>query len=89
MEALHRIYQPGCKVDEMLVWQVNRERVNPLFSGYCRLLVLDDDWFSDDLRNLGNNKIYEHLRGQWIIEMPEMVATISARNQEILAVEMS
>lgn len=40
------------------------------------------DWFSDDLRNLGDNKIYEPLRGHWIIEMPEMIATISARNNE-------
>lgn len=24
--------------------------------------------------------IHEHLRGHWIIEMPEMIATISARN---------
>ena len=26
--------------------------------------------------------IHEHLRGHWIIEMPEMIATISAKNNE-------
>lgn len=60
------------------VWSVSREPGNLLFPIPC----LNDDWFSDDLRNLGDNKIYEHLRGHWIIEMPGMVATISARNNE-------
>lgn len=79
MEALSRIYRPGCKADEMLCL-VGQQGAGK--STFFRFLVLNDDWFSDDLRNLGDNKIYEHLRGHWIIEMPGMVATISARNNE-------
>lgn len=79
MEALSRIYRPGCKADEMLCL-VGQQGAGK--STFFRFLALKDDWFSDDLRNLGDNKVYEYLRGHWIIEMPEMIATISARNNE-------
>lgn len=79
MEALSRIYRPGCKADEMLCL-VGQQGAGK--STFFRFLALKDDWFSDDLRNLGDNKVYEYLRGHWIIEMPEMIATISAKNNE-------
>ena len=79
MEALSRIYRPGCKADEMLCL-VGQQGAGK--STFFRFLALKDEWFSDDLRNLGDSKIYEYLRGHWIIEMPEMIATISARNNE-------
>ena len=34
--------------------------------------ALNDDWFSDDLKQLNDSKIYEHLRGHWIMEMSDV-----------------
>ena len=79
MEALSRIYRPGCKADEMfcLVGQQGAGK-----STFFRFLALNDDWFSDDLKQLNDSKIYEHLRGHWIMEMSEMIAAISAKSNE-------
>lgn len=46
-----------------------------------RFLAIKDEWFSDDLRDLGDKKIYEKLRGHWIMEMSEMIAAISAKSK--------
>ena len=79
MEALNRIYRPGCKSDEMLCL------VGPQGAGkstFFRFLSIRDEWYSDDLRKLNDSKIYEYIRGHWIIEMSEMIAAISARSIE-------
>ena len=51
-------------------------------STFFRFLAIKDEWFSDDLRDLGDKKIYEKLRGHWIMEMSEMIAAISAKSNE-------
>lgn len=79
MEALLRIFKPGYKVDEMLCL-VGTQGAGK--STFFRFLAIKDEWFSDDLRNLNDNKIYEKLRGHWIMEMSEMIAAISAKNNE-------
>ena len=79
MEALSRIYRPGCKADEMLCL-VGQQGAGK--STFFRFLALNDDWFSDDLKQLNDSKIYEHLRGHWILEMSEMIAAISAKSNE-------
>ncbi len=43
---------------------------------------MNDAWYSDALRNLSDSKIYEVLRGHWILEMSEMIAAISAKSNE-------
>lgn len=79
MEALSRIYRPGCKADEMLCL-VGQQGAGK--STFFRFLALNDDWFFDDLKQLNDSKIYEHLRGHWIMEMSEMIAAISAKSNE-------
>ena len=79
MEALSRIYRPGCKADEMLCL-VGQQGAGK--STFFRFLAINDDWFSDDLKQLNDSKIYEHLRGHWIMEMSEMIAAISAKSNE-------
>lgn len=49
MEALSRIYRPGCKADEMLCL-VGQQGAGK--STFFRFLALNDDWFSDDLKQL-------------------------------------
>ena len=42
------------------------------------LLAIQDEWFSDDLKQLSDNDVFEKLQGHWIIEMSEMLATSNA-----------
>lgn len=79
MGALNRIYCPGCKFDEMLCL-VGQQGAGK--STFFRFLALDDQWFSDSLKNLNMEKPYELLRGHWILEMSEMTAAISAKSIE-------
>ena len=77
--AIHRIYDPGCKF-EIMVCLVGGQGAGK--STFFRLLATDDEWFSDDLSKLGDDNIYRKLQGHWIIEMPEMLATVNAKTVE-------
>lgn len=47
-----------------------------------RFLAMADEWFSDDIRRLDDDKIFQRLVGHWIIEMSEMLATNNAKSVE-------
>ena len=49
-------------------------------STLIRFLAMEDEWFSDDIRRLDDDKIFQRLVGHWIIEMSEMLATNNARS---------
>lgn len=51
-------------------------------STFFRLLAIEDEWFSDDLKRLDDDKVFTKLQGHWILEMPEMLATHSAKSIE-------
>lgn len=77
--AVKRVFEPGCKFELMLVLTGGQGAGK---SSFIRLLALQDDWFSDDLRKLDDDKIYQRLAGHWLLELSEMVATASARSIE-------
>ena len=77
--AIHRIYNPGCKY-EIMVCLIGGQGAGK--STLFRLLAIKDEWFSDDLRRLDDDNVYRKLQGHWIIEMPEMLATVNAKTVE-------
>ena len=72
--AIRRVFSPGCKYEEMLCL-VGGQGAGK--SSFFRLLAIRDEWFSDDLKKLDDDRVFLKLQGHWIIEMPEMVATSS------------
>lgn len=77
--AISRVFKPGIKFEYMLCL-VGGQGVGK--STFFRLLAINDDWFSDDIRKLDDENVYRRLRGHWIIEMSEMVATARSKGIE-------
>jgi hypothetical protein len=68
--AVRRIRQPGCKYDEMVVWESEQGAEK---SSAAQALCPDPAWFSDDLPlNLDSKQIIEKTLGKWIIECAEL-----------------
>jgi len=71
MAAVKRITDPGCKYDEMVVFESGKQGL--LKSSALRTLCPKDEWFSDNLPlNLKAQEIMELTMGKWIIEVAEL-----------------
>lgn len=79
--AINRVYSPGIKFDYILCL-VGEQGVGK--SSFLRLLAVKDEWFSDDLKDLESDKVYQKLQGHWIHEMSEMLAANSAKSNEAI-----
>ena len=77
--AVARVFYPGCKFDLMLCL-VGGQGAGK--STFLRFLAMEDQFFTDDIKKLDDKKIFENLRGHWIIEMPEMLAILNAKMVE-------
>lgn len=77
--AVSRVFHPGLKFETMLCL-VGRQGDGK--SSFFRLLAMQDEWFSDDLRRVDDENVVRKLLGHWIIELAEMVATSSAKHIE-------
>ena len=78
-DAVKRVFSPGSKYELMLVLTGGQGAGK---STFLRFLAIKDEWFSDDLKRLDDEKIYQRLAGHWILEMSEMVATANAKSIE-------
>lgn len=58
-------------------------------SSFFQLLAMNDEWFSDDLKKLDDDKVYRKLVGHWIMEMSEMIGAINAKSVEEIKSFMS
>ena len=74
--AIARAFRPGIKFEYMLCL-VGGQGVGK--STFFRFMAVKDDWFTDDIGKLDSEKVYCQLRGHWMIEMSEMVATARSK----------
>jgi predicted P-loop ATPase len=68
--AIARVKQPGCKVDHVLVL----EGLQNIGKSTVVRILAGDDWFSDQLSEMGGKDCSMQLRGKWIIELSELDA---------------
>ena len=84
--AVERLYHPGCKFDCMLCL-VGGQGAGK--STFFRLLALTDDWFTDDMKRLNEDKSYTFMQGHWIIELPELSALKNTKTNEAVKAFLS
>lgn len=76
--AVARIYEPGCKFDQILTL------VGPQGLGKSTLFnILAGSYFSDTLPDVKGKEAYEALDGVWIMEIPELGAFKKADREQI------
>ena len=79
MGTISRVFRPGIKFEVMLCL-VGGQGAGK--STLLRFLAMNDDWFTDDLKKMDDDNVYRKLQGHLIIEFPEMVAILNAKNVE-------
>lgn len=77
--AICRAFRPGCKFDYMMVI-VGPQGVGK--STFLRYLSMNNSWYDDNFNTIEGDKASERLRGMWIVEMAELLATKRAREIE-------
>lgn len=81
--AVRRIREPGCKFDEMVVFE-SAQGTNK--SSALAVMSVRDDWFTDDLPLDRDTKvIIERLAGKWIVEAAELKGSRKAEVEHIKA----
>lgn len=76
--GIHRLYNPGCKFDDMPVL-VGRQGEGK--STFVRWLALDDEFFRE-VTEIEGQKGIEAIEGAWICEMGELLALTRAKDVE-------
>lgn len=67
--AVKRVYEPGCKFDEMVVL------IGPQGIGKSQIIYrLSKGWFTDSLDSLNGKDAYENIQGVWLVELAELSA---------------
>ena len=71
--AVARVMRPGCKVDNVMILEgIQGVGKSSVFA------VLAQPWFTDQQIKIGEKDTYEVMRGQWIVELPELDALSKA-----------
>lgn len=79
--GIKRIYEPGSKHDQMLILEGKQDLGK---STVCR--ILGGKWFGEvNSNNIANKDVIDIMRGKWIIEIPELVATTRSETKMVKA----
>lgn len=72
--AVERIYKPGCKYDNMVIFQSAQGLgKSTLIAKLSTAMFYEkNDWFIDDLEMEDSKKIGENLQGKWMVESSEL-----------------
>ena len=84
--AVARVYDPGCKYDNMVIF-VGDQGCGK--STFCERMALDPEYFTDSVRGIGTKEGIEQLSGSWIVEWGEMSAMRRAKDAETLKLFIS
>ena len=71
VQAVARVYRPGCKADHALILEGPQGAFK---STACTVIAMSPDWFADEIADLGSKDSAQDLRGKWIIEIGELSA---------------
>lgn len=77
--AISRAYMPGCKFDYMPVL-VGGQGIGK--STFLRRLSMNNSWYNDNFNTVEGDKAPEKLRGMWMVELAELLATKKAKEVE-------
>ena len=77
--AICRAFYHGCKFDYMMVLAGDQGIGK---STFVRFLALRDEWCNDNLNTIDGERGFEKIRGKWIAEMAELLATKKAKEVE-------
>ena len=77
--GIHRLYNPGCKFDDMPVLIGTRQGEGK--STLVRWLAMDDTYFSE-VNEFDGQRGIESLEGAWICEVSELLAMTKVKEQE-------
>lgn len=80
--AIARAFNPGVKFDTMIVL-VGAQGIGK--STFLRRLAHKNEWFNDNFNTIEGDTAIEKLRGMWILEMAELLAT--KKSQELEAIK--
>ena len=82
ISVVARVYQPGCKVDHVLVLEGPQGRLK---SEALRTLAVHDGWFTDRLSHVASKDAALEIAGVLIIELAEMDTLTRATSSAIKA----
>jgi len=78
--AVKRIYEPGCKFDHMLILE---GKTGTKKSTLCE--ILGGEFYGELHVDAQNKDVIEHMRGKWILELPELEMTRRSDTQAMKA----